>query len=240
MQYWQDGDGDRVQLILVSDEVVYAQHMDVDTCRRQVAALESGRSPNTVFDDGATHVVLRSVQRVQLESGDEDIDFTVRDGKNKNTVTVSIDDAGVRTEVFAGIERATDGRFSLYEDQYNLPRAAFGSLLALSILGFLTVVLARAAITIQAAGGYDVSGSNRTVKRLFVWALELLGPTGVTVIGLLLCALAAWNLVRRIKAPPLMQILQAKVFTPPGHLLTGLKYAALAAAWVVFLPGLLR
>lgn len=240
LQHWRDGTGDTTKLIVVTDEALYAQSLPVAMAQRQVEELAAGKSPATVFGADATHVVLRSVSRVQCSSSDEDIDFTSREGKDEKTVSLEVEDKAIRDEVFAAVEQATQGRFQYYEDQFGRARAAFGSLLALTVFGVGTRVLASAAAAVQAAGEYEAEGRKKGLKQAIVWLLDLLGPTGVTIIGSLICALIVWHLVTRIKAPPHLQILQARPYTPQGSIVTAIKYIGLAAVWVWLLSLLLR
>jgi hypothetical protein len=239
MQYWQDIDGDKSQLVVVTNEAVYAESLQAALAEQQIARLRAGESPATVFGKDATHVVLRTVKRVQQSSSDSDIDFVSGEGKHANTQSIDIEDAGVRDAVFGEIEQVTQGRLRRYEDTYNRPRAAFGSLTALAAIGFITKVCIDAAMVIQAEG-YEVEGRKRGFKQMVVWALDFLGPWGVGIIGGLLGALALFTLVQRIKSPPHLQILQAKPYRPQGVIVTGVKYALLIAACVVFEPVMLR
>jgi hypothetical protein len=240
MRFWLDKDDDNTNLIVVSDEAVYAEQLDGPSCQRRVAELNAGKSPATVFGADATHVVLRSVSRVQQSSDDEDIDFITRDGKDEKTKSITIRDPGLRAEIFTAIEKATQGRFARHEDQYSRPRAAFASALALTIVGFLTKISASAAAVIASTEDYEVEGRKQGLKRLIVWILDLLGPTGVWIVGGLICALAAWSLYTKIKSPPSITLLQAEPYKPQHAAVTTLKYLALAAIWFLFFPLLLR
>lgn len=240
MNYWQDKEDDKTQLIVVTDEALYAEKMDHAASLRQVGELTAGKSAATVFGKDATHVVLRAVSKVQQQRGDDDIDFTLRDGKEEKTDSISIADEGIRNEVFASIERVTQGRFQRYEDQTNRARAAFGPLLALTIFGFGTKIAASAAAAIRAAEEYEVSGRKKGLKQLIVWVLDTLGPVGCWVIGGILLALSAWVLYDRLRTPPFYDILQAEPYKPQGPIKTTLKYLALAAVIVVFMPMFLR
>ncbi len=240
MHYWQEKDDDKTQLIVVTEEAVYADKMDHAASLRQIGELTAGKSAATVFGKDATHVVLRSVSKVQQERGDDDIDFTLRDGKDEKNETISIADEGIRNEVFAAIERVSHGRFQCYEDQTGRARAAFGPILALTIFGIGTKIAVSAATAIRAVEEYEISGRKKGLKQLVVWVLDLLGPTGCWVIGGILCALSAWVLYHRLTAPPFYSILQAEPYKPQGPIKPTLKYLALAAVVVVFMPMFLR
>jgi hypothetical protein len=240
MHYWQDRSDDKIRLVVVTNEAVYAEEMDAAACARQVGELNAGKSPATVFGKDATHVVLRSVSKVQQTRGDEEIEFSLRDGKDEKSESISIVDDGIRNEVFAALERVTQGRFQHFEDQYSRARAAFGAALSLTIFGFGTKIAASAAAVIRSAEDYEVDGRKKGLKQLIVWVLDLLGPAGVWVIGGSICALLAWSLYSHIKAPPFITILQAEPYKPQSGIITVLKYFGLAAIWVLFFPLLLR
>jgi hypothetical protein len=239
MRYWLDKDDDKTNLIVVTDEAVYAEKMAHAACLRQVGELKAGKSPATVFGEDATHVVLRTLTRVQQSSDDDDIDFVRRDGKDEKTESIGILDKGIRDDVYAAVGQVTQGRFTAYEEQYSRPRAAFGTLVALTVFGFGTHIAAGAAKVIHAAD-YEAEGRNQGMKKLIVWVLDLLGPTGVWVIGGSICALLLFGLYNSLKAPPFVRVLQAEPYKRQGVIGLSLRYLALAAAWVLFFPTLFR
>ena len=238
MQYWKDVDGDSAQLLLVSNEAVYAETYKGSLIEAQISRLQAGESPAQVFGDKATHVVLRGVKRVQQSSADSDIDFEVGEGKEAKTESLTIEDAGVRDAVFGAVEQATQGRFRRYEDTYSKARAAFASALTFSLLAMGTAIAANAATAIRAADEIEITGRKKGLKQMVVWVLDTLGPWGVSILGGLLCALALFVLIQRVQAPPHLQMLQSKPYRPQGPIITGIKYALLAALWVVLGPGL--
>ncbi len=240
MHYWQDKDDDKTRLIVVTNEALYAEKIDAAACKRQIEELNAGKSPATLFGKDATHVVLRSVSKVQLARGEDEIDFTSREGKNEKTELVTIVDESVRAEVFTAIEWVTQGRFKLYEDQYSRARAAFATAVSLTIFGFGTKIAASAAAVLKNADEYAIEGRNKGLKHIVVWLLDLLGPTGIWVIGGSICALLAWSLFTQIKSPPFLKILQAEPYKPQGTLITVLKYLGLAVVWLVLLPAFLN
>lgn len=240
MSYWQIHDGDRTQLVMVGEESVFAQTGPREQIAGLVKLLDAGQSPGRVFAADAQHVVLRDTRRVQQDSSDDDIDFSQGDGKEAKTISISIADGGLRNEIFGAVERSMDGRLRRYEDSLSRPRAALPALTGLTVFGIGTVIAMRAAEALRAADEVLVSGRKKGLKQLVVWVLETLGPTGVALLGGLICALCLWTLQRRLRTPPYLQLLQATPYHAPGGILTGLKYLALVAVWMLFAPGLLR
>src|SRR5690606_7832175 len=79
MQHWIDRNNDKTQLIVLTDEAVYAETLAPAAATQAVGALEAGRSPAMVFGKEAKHVTLRSMTRVQYDEHDTDIEFHHRD-----------------------------------------------------------------------------------------------------------------------------------------------------------------
>jgi hypothetical protein len=57
-------------------------------------------------------------------------------------------------------------------------------------------------------GEAEVRGRNRLLKQIFVWVLDLIGPTGVYIAGGILILLLTPYLVQRVKDPPVITTLQ--------------------------------
>ena len=235
MKFWLVNEGDATQLVLVSDEAVYAENAPNARSAGMVEQLRSGQVPTRVFSDKADHIVLRDTRRIRQSSSDSDIDFDVGEGKQSKSVSLTISDNGIRDEVFGAVEHATEGRFQRYEDSYTRPRAAVGAFTALTVFGFGTLGAMAAAAAFRGVEEVHVEGRKQGLKYLVVWLLDLLGPVGVGIIGGLICALCLWTLVQRLKSPPHMQILQAKPYRPQSAWVTGLKYTVLIAVWALFL-----
>jgi len=232
MRHWLDKKEDEVQLIVLTDEGCYAQTGTAQETDQLLAELQAGKSPATAFAQSATHVPIRTLTQVKRNHFDDDIDFNFNAGKESKEESITIDDSAVRDAVFDALEQQMRDQFQRYEDQHTRPRAAFGALVALTIFGLGTWGLRAAAIAFQTAEEVEISGRKKGLKQLFVWVLETLGPTGVTVIGGLICALSAWVLVNQLRNPPLMHILQAKPYKPQSGVVTAIKYGVLAVVWV--------
>lgn len=232
-RYWLDPQDKTVQLIVISDEAVYAESYDAALVDQQVAELKAGKSPATLFGKDAEHIPFRGLRQVKRNVRDDDIDFAMGEGKESKEVSLSIDNAATRDDVFNALEARLAGRFQRFEDTHSPLRAAFGPLMTLTVLGLGTWGLRAAAIAIQAADDIEISGRKKGLKQLFVWLLDTLGPTGISVIGGLMCALTAWYLVTQVRQPPRMHILQSGNYRAPGPIATTLKYGALAAVWLL-------
>ena len=124
-------------------------------------------------------------------------------------------------------------KFSETEHNYSIPRAAFGSLTALTVFGLITWLGAKFAVALRAAEDYEISGSNRGTKQLIAWIFEFLGPTGVYVVGGIFCAMSALVLYTRVTKPQQMLILQAEPYKAGSKITLTLKYMALIFVWYI-------
>lgn len=239
MQHWIEQHNDKAQLIVLTDEAVYAETLAPAAAAQAVDALQAGRSPATVFGKDAKHATFRSMTRVQYDEHDTDIDFHHRDGKDDASVSVSIETPGLREQVFAAAQRQLSDTFSAYETHYSRWRAALGPLIAVTVFGLGTLALRAAAIAIRAVDEVEVSGRRQGLKKLFAWVLDTLGPMGVSVVGGVLVLLSGWVLYTRLQQPQRLHILQSAPYSPPSQVVLVLKYVVLLAVWMLALRILL-
>jgi hypothetical protein len=235
MQHWIDRKDDKAQLIVLTDEAVYAESLTPAAAAQAVEALEAGRSPAMVLGKDAKHVTFRSMTRVQYNEHETDIEFHHRDGKDDANVSVFIETPGLREQVFAAAQQQLSDTFAAYETHYSRWRAAFGPLIALTVFGLGTLALRVAAIAIRAVDEVEVSGRRQGLKTLFVWVLDTLGPMGVSVAGGLLVLLSGWVLYSRLQEPQRLHILQSAPYSPPSAVTLVLKYVVLVAVWALAL-----
>lgn len=235
MQHWIDTQDGKTQLIVVTDEAVYADKMTKEAAAQAVDALESGRSPAMVFGKDAKHVAFRAMTRVQYNEHETDIEFHHRDGKDDSVVSVFIETPGLRERIYTHLRERLADQFAAHESHFSRWRAAFASLTALTIFLLGTLMARSAAIAVRAAGEIEYEGRRQGTKKLFVGVLDLLGPTGVSVIGGILVLLAGLVLYSRIKEPQRLHILQSTPYAPPSPVVLGLKYAGLCVVWLLAL-----
>lgn len=235
MQHWIDTQDGSTQLIVVTDEAVYAEKMSKDAAALAVDALDTGRSPAMVFGKDAKHVAFRAMTRVQYNEHETDIEFHHRDGKDDSVVSVFVETPGLRDLIYTHLRAQLAGQFGAYESHYSRWRAAFGSLVALTLFVLGTLMARSAAIAVRAAGEIEYEGRRQGMKKLFVGVLDLLGPTGVSVVGGILVLLAGLVLYSRLKEPQRLHILQSAPYVQPSGIVLGLKYAGLCAVWLLAL-----
>lgn len=230
-RHWIDRDGTKTQLVVLSDEAVYAETMSAADGQRQVRELAAGKSPATLFGKDATAVMLRTIRRAQVDDNDSDIDLTHADGDKEASTSLRFAGSDVRDAVYIALREALAPKMREHVDEYTRPRAAVGSVAALTVIGVGTFLLAKGAAAIQAAEHLEITGRRAGLKKLLAGTLDTLGPTGVSVIGGILALLALLVLVQRLREPPRLRFLQAAPWSAPSGTGTLVKYALIAVAW---------
>ena len=143
-----------------------------------------------------------AIVKVRANRHRDDLNVTFKGSTREELKNISFKDASARDAAFEAIRKRLGPQFTLSEVQYGMGRAAGIPFLVGSLLGAFTYVSAMAA-----AGAGDevtIGGRNRAAKAAFAWALELLGPTGVWIVGALAVTGCLMWMVGRIKRPPLM------------------------------------
>ncbi|HJU38636.1 MAG TPA: hypothetical protein VJ724_03625 [Tahibacter sp.] len=230
-QHYIDRDGSKAQLVVLTDEAIYAETFSAADGQRHVRELAAGKAPGAIFGKDASAIFLRTIRRVQIDDNDSDVDVTHADGDKETRTSLRFAENDVRDAVYAALRERLAAKLREHVDEVSRPRAAVGSLTALTVFGIGTVVLAQAAAAIQAAGEVEITGRRAGLKKLVTGVLDTLGPTGVSIIGGILCLLALLVFVQRMREPPRLRFLQAAPWNGPSNVATVFKYALLVAVW---------
>ncbi len=120
---------------------------------------------------------------------------------------ITMDSQTMRDQVLQELEALCQGRLERSEVQFSPLRAAVAPFVMLAITGLATWLVTAAARDLESGGEPDVSGRHVWIKRLFVWVLDVLGPTGGMIVGGIVGLIGVLWLVRRTTNPPLMATL---------------------------------
>lgn len=191
------------RLFVVTDDAVYVSNPDKEKLSGIASQLREGASVKAVVPD-AEEVRYTAITSVKANKFRDDLNIYHRQGSKTHTKNVTFKDASARDVALAALAPRLGPRFQRREVQYGVVRAAFAPLLTAGGLATLTYVAVQAAAGLAAGDEVEIRGRARAQKRMFAWALELLGPTGVGILGgLVVLGCIAW-LVARVKQPPLM------------------------------------
>lgn len=185
-------------LAIYPDHVMVARPTE-SALGEQLARLEADPAATP---DGAKHIPFATITNVRYNEKDQHLDIHYRQGKDKKEATFTFADTAEREEVFAELKKVLP-TYSEKRQEMNAMSAGVKPLLVALVLSFFTYIGFRAAQQLAAGAEAEVSGRHSGVKRLFAWLLDLLGPTGVLIIGGLMVAGALLVLVKRMGEPPI-------------------------------------
>jgi hypothetical protein len=228
---WCEDDTFLGDLIFLDDSSLVIDSPDDEKAKQMKQALLGGTPAAQVLSSDSVNIPLLAVTSIRTDRNDEDIEIHYKSGSEIVEQTLRLSSPEKRDEVYAELKAAFGDKFEETEDAYSIPRAALGSLTALTTFGILTWGGASFAGALRAAEDYEISGSKQGVKQLIAWVLEFLGPTGVYVIGGLICALCGMTLYSRVTSPQVMLILQEAPYKKGSSFMLAAKYGALLAVW---------
>jgi hypothetical protein len=223
---------------IVGDDAIITCSLKNEALDEAQARIEGGEAPLNVLGKDAIHIPYFNVTRVEFDEHEEEIEIAYRSGKEGKTETIHFSDKEARSAAFHLIEKRLGVGFTSLTESYTKIRAIYMPLMMLTIFGFLTWVMHGAAADIAAGAEAEISGRHRGIKAIFYWVMDLIGPTGVLILGGLFIALAVMMLVQRFKTPPIITRLKEGPQKPSRGLGTAIKYAILAGIWYLFAPAL--
>ncbi len=197
------------RLFVVADEAVYVSNPDKEKLAAIAERLRGGAAVKAVVP-GADEIRYSAITSVKANKFRDDLNIHHRQGSQTRMKNVTFKDGAARDVALAAVARRLAPRFQRREVQYGVVRAAFAPLLTAGGFAAFTYISVQAAAGIAGGETAEIHGRARAQKRIFAWALELLGPVGVAVVGgLIVLGCVAW-LIARVKRPPLMVILSAR------------------------------
>ena len=219
------------QLIFLSDQNLVVDSPDKDKASQIRDELLGGSTPAAVLSSDSVDIPLLSVVKIMTDKNDDEIEIHYKSGKETKEETLRLASKEKRDEVYAALKGIFGSKFEEAEEVWSMPRAIYAPLMSGTIFGCLTWLFANAAAELRAVEEYEISGSRRGLKALFAWILEVLGPTGVWIIGGGICLLCAMSLFNRIKEPPVYMILQEGAYKKPSMVKLFFKYSILTVIW---------
>lgn len=218
-------------LYVIDDACIYKDFIYKDAVYDGIVKqLESDVSPHQVLSDDHESISFGIITSIKFDVVRLDLDITYPglnekgESEEKEVSLLFLDKEAFKLAYHAIKARIGD---RLVESTYqpNTAQAAWGGLFTFAVLFFFTLVLKGVAEKMLTET-IDVSEEGRITRILF-FIVELIGSTGVLVIGgaLSLCALVYG--ITRVTKKSGFRIFQEEVFSPPGIINMSLKYIAL-------------
>jgi hypothetical protein len=204
---WIDGERVWDKVVVLDEEAVYTANPKEARIPDVEQRLEAGETAAMVLKDDVTVVPLGAILKVSWNQHDHDIDIVYKPGKEKEDKNIAFAGPEERNAFAAELAECLTG-FDSKVVPYGKVRAALGPLGFGGLTAFFTWVLYLAAGDIAEGREAEFSGRNAAVKRILFWGMDVIGPTGVLVVGGIVMALTIAALVMRVKTPPIMHYLK--------------------------------
>jgi hypothetical protein len=226
-------------IIVISDDAIVTAFLESEELEDAKSRIERGESPLNLFGDRATLIPYFSIKKIKMEESDEDLEVYYKKEKDEKSKTLDAVDKTARQEILAEIQSHLGDDFTSMTEKYSLPRALFPSLMTLTVFIIITWMLHGAATAIAGGEEAEISGRHSGLKSLFLWVLDLLGPTGVLILGGLLMILPVLALIKRIKDPTVITTIKRGEQRPGSIIGTTIKWVILVGVWYLFGPGII-
>ncbi len=200
--HWIDPEPIFDSVVVLTDDAVYVCNPPEERAQAILAAIEEGQpAAQVVMKDDPTTILIAGVKRIKYDQKDDDVDFDFKLGKEESSKNIAFSSPEERDAFMAELtERLPECDSKTVE--WGPIRASLGPLAFGSFVGALTWVFHAAAVAMAAGAEAEATGRRAGLKKLVMWMIETIGPTGVLVFGGLVLALTAVHLWKRVTTPP--------------------------------------
>ena len=204
---WLDPEGLLDNFVAMDHHSIFIASPSREEAESALNAIRDGSAIAAALRGRGREISFQSIRKVTADQRRRSIAVSYVQGKQSRRFTMGFPDVKSRDAVFEAIVSRV-GDASIDEKEYGVIRAALTPILAILIAAALGYVSYRAAQDLAAGEAPDVSGRRAMLKRLFVWVIDLLGPSGVLILAsVIVLGFVAW-LISRVRRPPHLHILR--------------------------------
>lgn len=225
-------------LIVIGDDAIVTAKLKEEQLEDAKQRIENGEGVLNVLGKDAVHIPYFKIKKIKIEESDTDFEVTYEGEKGSDDKTLDAVDVETRNLMVDMVQLHLGADFTRLTETLSKPRAIFASVMTFTILLFLTGILHSAAASIASGAEVDIHGRSKGVKYVFYWILDLLGPTGVLIVGCLLLMLPMITFYKRLKVPMVVTTIKQGDQKPASMAGTVIRYAMLLAVWYLFGPGM--
>ena len=197
------------RLLVFTNEAICVSNPEQGRLSAIASQLREGVPVGTVVPD-VQEITYSAISSVKANRHRTDLNIYYKEQSRDRLKNVDFANAEARDRALASLARRLPRSFQRSDVQYGPARAVLAPLATAGAFAAFTYLAVQAAVEVGAGDEIIIRGSATTQKRLFVWALGLLGPTGIGLVGgVVVLGCLLW-LIARIKKPPLMTILSAQ------------------------------
>jgi hypothetical protein len=202
---WTDEKAAFESLVALDDSSLFIASPEESRIAEIAKQIRSGTSPIAALKDAKPRQIqLDSLKYIKSNRHSTIVNYKISgtDGKDKlGNFTFKQEQ---RDDLFKKLEILCSRGFTYTETQFNRLRAALSPFITICIVALFTFVCRNAAIEMAEGRSVEIRGRYALMKRLFVWALDVLGSIGVVIVGSIIGVLCLVWMVKRIATPPLM------------------------------------
>jgi hypothetical protein len=191
------------RLVLLTADSIIVANPDESTLT-QAAAAGANADWQTVIGMKPTVVPYAMVSKVSTNKHGDTINVRHKDKSGSRLTSISMKDAAARDQAWDGLRRRLGSGFTFTDVQYGKARAALAPIVTIAFCMLLTWLFYMAAQELASGEEAEVRGRNQAFKWIAVMVANVLGPTGVMIVGGIATLIAlVWGSAR-IKTPPRM------------------------------------
>ncbi len=207
--HWIDPERIFDSVVVLTDDAIYVCNPPEKRAKEIAAALEAGEPASSLVKEDPTTILVGGITKVRYDRNDDDVTIGYRLGKDDDAKNITFSSADERDAFMIElVERMPECESATVE--WGPVRAALGPLAFGSFAAFMTWVLHGAAVAIAAGAEAEASGRRAGLKKLVLWAVDLVGPIGVLVSGGLVLLLTGAHLWQRVTNPPVWTTLKPR------------------------------
>ncbi len=196
------------RVLMLSGTAVMFANPNEEKLGEAMAAMERGEESGAAALGKVKGLPLADLRRVECNLRGRDVKFRRGSGKASESKSFEAASDEQRDEILRSVGERLGAGWVRRDAQYGVVRASLSPVVTLVVLGGITTALWLGARDLASGGEVDTGGRRGLLKRVFVWLLELLGPTGVLIVGGLICVVVLVWLVGRVRNPPLMAVIK--------------------------------
>jgi hypothetical protein len=199
---WFDKEAVFDRLVAINEEAIFVANPSTEDVESMAERIRAGESPEEVLPDKRKVVPLSDLVSVESNRHGSTVYYKVKGDKDTKHGNFSMEKEQ-RDQFFERLHELLKEGFKYSEKEFNRLTAAIRPVVFLAIITGITYVSWQGALEIAAGKSVEITGRRRLIKQLFVWLLDLLGPTGVLIVGGIIGLLCLFWLVRRVQTPPI-------------------------------------
>lgn len=160
-----------------------------------------------VLQDSDVIIQWDDVLKIRSNRKAVDVDITYKDDGEDESMNIDFASQEERDQFFQVVEDHLGDDFRFTEKELNRFEASLIPLAWVAGISFLTFVFYLAADEMAGGEEPEIQGRRSGLKALVAWLINVVGTTGVLVVGGICLAIAVFVLVKRIVDPPILMTL---------------------------------